>query len=503
MGAAGVATGPPGVRHGPPIIAAPALRRDYAPPVARPPATDRPKRPSARPFRTYDEAFAWLAARTNYETMATQRYDDRTYGLARVERLLDQCGRPDREMDVAQIVGSKGKGSTSAALASILRASGRRVGLFTSPHLIDPRERVAVDGAPIDDALMISAVQSLRSHVDDAAARGEPATFFEIHTVAALIAFRAARCDAVVLEAGMGGRLDATTAADACVKVLTSVSLDHTQHLGKTRAAIAGEKAAVARRGVPFVSGERVGDVAGNVVAEACRRARAPLVATGRDFRVERPATSFDSATGRSLTTFRLRHDGRALDLAVPLLGVHQARNAALAAVAARIAGWRGARIDDATIRAGLAATTIAARLQCVARDPLVLIDGAHTPASFGALAGTLRAVLPRRKLVFVVGMSADKDVAGSLRRLRGAASRIVATASSQPRAAAPEDIAAAARAAGLSATPVTGVADALARARTLAGRHGAVIVTGSLYLCGEALERFPASGRTTPRRRR
>lgn len=443
-----------------------------------------------RPFRDFDAAFAWLAARTNYETMATQSYDARVYGLERAERLLESAGRPDRAFDVAQVVGSKGKGSTATALATILTASGRRTGLFTSPHLTDPRERVQVDGRWIDDRLMTDALAALRRHVESAAARGEPATFFEIHTVAALLAFRAAGCDAVVLEAGMGGRLDATTAADACVAVLTSVSLDHVRQLGRTRTAIAREKCAVARRSVPFVCGERLATDAGRVAVRACRSAGAPLVAAGRDFRVGHVRTSFDADRGRALTTFRLRHAEADLDLAVPLLGRHQARNASLAAVAARVAAWRGGPVPDAAIRDGLAATSIRARLEPIARDPLVLVDGAHTPASFGALVRTLRTALPRRRLVFVVGMSADKDVAGSLRRLRGVASRVVATASRQPRAAAPETIATLARAAGLRATAVQGSRAALAAARSLAGPRGAVVVTGSLYLCGEALAR-------------
>jgi hypothetical protein len=200
------------------------------------------------PFSTFDAAFAWLAARTNYETMATQRYDARTYGLARVERLLAAAGRPDRAFDVVQVVGSKGKGSTATALAEILRASGRRAGLFTSPHLVHPRERIRIDGRPAPDAVVRDALASLVPLVDAAAARGEALTFFEVHTVAALLAFRAARCDAVVLEAGMGGRLDATTAADAVCKVLTSVSLDHTQHLGRSRGAGSRSCAASGRR---------------------------------------------------------------------------------------------------------------------------------------------------------------------------------------------------------------------------------------------------------------
>ncbi len=453
--------------------------------------------PPSRSFRTFDEAFAWLAARTNYETMATQSYDARTYGLARVERLLEVVDRPDRTYDVAQVVGSKGKGSTAAALASILRASGRRTGLFTSPHLVDPRERIVVDGAPVADELVVDALERLRPVVEDAAARGEPCTFFEIHTVAALLAFRAARCDAAVLEAGMGGRLDATTAAEARVKVLTSVSLDHTQQLGRTRAAIAREKSAVARRGVPLISGEELTTPAGRVIASSCRRAGAPLLAIGRDFTVRRIQTQLDPATAQSRTSFvltRLRRSSSlqppasSLPFSLPLLGRYQARNGALAAVAALTATWRGSAVTAEHVREGLAQTHIRARLEVLSTRPLLLVDGAHTPASMSQLAATIRDAVPHRRAVFVVGMSADKDVRGALRRLRGVADLVVATTSGQPRAAPPAAIAAAARAAGLRATPASDVDTALAVARRRAGPDDVIVVTGSLYLCGRAL---------------
>ncbi|MCE9637106.1 MAG: bifunctional folylpolyglutamate synthase/dihydrofolate synthase [Planctomycetes bacterium] len=446
----------------------------------------------SRRFRTFEDAFAWLAARTNYETMATQRYDERTYGIVRAERLLASAGHPDLAFDVAQVVGSKGKGSTASALASVLTASGRRTGLFTSPHLVDPRERIRVDGVPIEDRFVVDALESLRGHVESAAERGEPATFFEIHTIAALIAFRAAGCAAVVLEAGMGGRLDATTAAAAKVKVLTSVSLDHTQHLGRSRAAIAREKAAVARPGVPFVSGEPRTSPAAAIVQSACHAAGAPLVAIGCDFRVAGAKSSFDTRTGHAKTSFVLHHAGSRLPLAVPLLGLHQARNAALAAIAARAAAWTGGPVTEDAIRRGLAATTIRARMEPISLDPLVIVDGAHTPASFAVLARTLTDALPGRRFVFVVGMSADKDVSGSLRRLRGLPGTVIATSSGQPRAAAPKVVADAARAAGIEARTAPDADAALRAARRLARkagrRTGVVVVTGSLYLCGEVL---------------
>ncbi len=440
------------------------------------------------PFPSFDAAFAWLAARTNYETMAVQRYDERTYGLDRVHALLDRAGRPERGRDVLQVVGSKGKGSTSVMLDAILRAAGRRTGLFTSPHLVDPRERIRIDGREAPDELVVAALTALHAPVEEAAAAGRPCTFFEIHTAAALLAFRAAGCDAVVLEAGMGGRLDATTAAEACGVALTGVSLDHVQQLGGTVELIAAEKAAAARAGVPLVCGEPVTGAAFGVVARVAAARGADVVARGRDFDVADVATRFDAAAGAARTEFTLVDGARRDRFAVPLLGVHQAANAAVAAVTVRRAAFRGPRPDDAHVRAGLAAATLRARLEVLHTRPLVLVDGAHTPASFAALVRAVRDAVPGAPRVFVVGMARDKDVAGSLAELAGTADRVVATSSGAARAAAPHEIAAAARAAGLPADEVATPRAALASARATAGPGGVVVVTGSLYLCGEVL---------------
>ena len=237
-----------------------------------------------------------------------------------------------------------------------------------------------------------------------------------------------------------------------------------------------------------MVCGETAASAVGRAVAGICRRAGAPLVAIGTDFRVRNVTTSLDRASGKSSTKFRLVAD-ETHEFEVPLLGVHQARNAALAAVAATTARWTtGAAVTTDHVRRGLARTSIRARLETLGTRPLVIVDGAHNPASFGVLARTIRTTVPDGPRVFVVGMSADKDVAGCLRRLRGVASLVLTTTSSQARAASPTDLAVAARAAGLRTKSVDRLAEALAEARRRAGRRGSVVVTGSLYLCGEAL---------------
>ncbi len=463
------------------------------------------------PFRTFDEAFAWLAASTNYETMAAQRYDERTYGLDRVRRLLARLGRPDQAYDVVQIVGSKGKGSTAATLASILVASGRRTGLYSSPHLVHPRERIRVDGVPAPDDVLRDALQHVRPHVEAMLAAGTPCTFFEIHTAAALVAFAAAGCDAVVLEAGMGGRLDATTAADALGVVLTTISLDHTEQLGTTLAAVAREKVAAARSDRPLLCGLTADGGGFAEIASRTVECGASLVHRGRDFEVNQVVTSRLDAErdGNTGTRFVLVRPGRAPEpLATPLRGAHQAQNAALAAVTADVVAWSGPPIDAQAIRSGVATTRLRARLDVIDTGlidtglidtglidtglinpgPLVLVDGAHSPASLAVLARALDDLAAPRPRVALFAMARDKDIAGSFAALAPAIDAIVGVSTGGRRAASPEEIAAAARSVGLGASGANSVAAGLDAAREQARAEGTVIVTGSLYLCGAVL---------------
>src|SRR5689334_21378899 len=299
----------------------------------------------------YDRAFGRLAALTDYETMATVPYHERTYGLARIEALLRALGSPCARRPVIQVVGSKGKGTTTTAAAAILRAVGLRAGAYLSPHLVHPSERILLDGRPVAPGTFGRAVDRVLPRALRLA-DGDRPTFFELMTATALLIFEEAGCDAVVLEAGMGGRLDATTAPRRSAVLLTSISLDHTGQLGRTTALIAAEKTATARCGVPFYSAVPPDSPAGRVVGRLCRKAGAPLRLAGRDWRVLRPRTRLGPET-----TFDLAVRGRpAIEgLTLPMLGAHQAGNAALAAAALLDLGLA----DADAVRRGLAATRV------------------------------------------------------------------------------------------------------------------------------------------------
>jgi dihydrofolate synthase/folylpolyglutamate synthase len=417
---------------------------------------------------TYREAVARITGLRGGE-MAGMRP-----GLDRIEALLAAIGNPERSMTLAQVAGTNGKGSVSAMLAAMVQATGRRVGLYSSPHLVDLRERIQVDGRPIPEADLADGVDALGTLI----ARLD-ATMFEALTALALDHFAREGVEVAVLEVGLGGRLDSTTVGRPAVEVITSIDYDHQAYLGSTLEAIAGEKAAIIRSGVAISA--RQESTAEAVVARRAAEAGIPLLVEGRDLRV------------------RVRHaslDGQWLDLEGPgwriddvrcaLLGVFQPGNALLAAAAARALG-----ADDSAIRRGLEATSWPGRFQLIRRSPPVIVDGAHNPAGARALAASLKAYLPGQRVTFVIGTSEDKDKAGILDPLLALARRMIFVAADHPRSASAASLAALARRLSIgegvlveaAATPAEALRMAVADPQTTT-----VCIAGSLFLIGEIL---------------
>jgi dihydrofolate synthase/folylpolyglutamate synthase len=389
-------------------------------------------------------------------------------GLERIEALLDAIGRPERSFTIAQVGGTNGKGSISAMLAAILQAAGRRVGLYTSPHLRHYRERIRVDGRPISKSDFVDGVEALGTQI----ARLD-ATVFEAGTALALDHFCRQRVDVAVLEVGLGGRLDATTVGSPRVVVIGPIDYDHQHELGDTLTLIAGEKAAIIRSGVAFTA--RQDSEAEAVLERRAAEVAVPLVREGRELHV--------TPRGFTLDVQRVDlagPDWRMTDVACGLLGVYQPGNALLAAAAARELG-----ANEAAIREGLRGARWPGRFQIFRRDPLTILDGAHNPAGARALAASLRAYFPGRPVTFVIGILADKDAGGILAALRPLASRIVLTASTNPRAAAPAALRALLP--GACVETAGSPKEALARARSDAP-DGLVCVAGSLSLIGDVL---------------
>ncbi len=399
-------------------------------------------------FTTYAAAIEFLQRRINYERQPVAAYGEQHFKLARMRELLDRLGAPDRQFSVVHVAGTKGKGSTAAMLASVFTAAGYGCGVYSSPHLERVEERLAVDGEPIEsDELrrLLSQVATACQTMDQATARLSPdetgPTYFEVLTATAMLYFAARRVRVAVIEVGLGGRLDSTNVCEPVVSVITSISFDHMKQLGTTLAAIAREKAGIAKPGVPLVSGARDPE-ARQVIAEHCQVVGAPLVAIGSEFdftyRAAAPPNlapaEFDFHDRRS------RVDWSRLRLA--LHGHHQTANAAVAcAVLAELArqGWC---LPEAAIRRGLAGARLPARVEHLAGSPEIVIDAAHNRASAAALAATVDEMFPGRRRWLVFGTTLEKDLTGMLEVLLPAFPRILFTRyASNPRGVVAEEL--------------------------------------------------------------
>jgi len=408
-------------------------------------------------------------------------------GLDSPRRLLAALGDPQNVFPSAHVAGTNGKGSTCVLLEAILAAAGLRVGRYTSPHLEDFSERIAVAGRPIADADLIRHT----ARVHGAAARMDaPPTFFEAATAVAFLHFAGpapgeapphatadvpadAPVDAAVVEVGLGGRLDATNLLTPKVSVITNVGLEHTQYLGKTLAAVAGEKAGIVKAGVPVVTAAR-GEALDVIRAVAAERG-APLAVLGEDFRVtDGEPFAFTGAEGTI--------DGLALGLA----GAHQRENAALALAAAGVF-LEGRLPDPDALRRALREARWPGRLEPVAAAAPVLLDCAHNGPAARALAAHLKATAAE-PLWLVLGVLADKDFAAIAAALCPLTARVVLTAPDTPRRGDPAAQARIASEFARDVAVVPGVAAAVDTAvREAAAAGGRVVVTGSIYTVGEA----------------
>jgi len=393
-------------------------------------------------------------------------------GLERITALLARLGNPQQRVRTVSIAGTNGKGSTAAFLSSILAAAGLKTGLFTSPHLISFTERFQINGREIGEA-------EVTEFAAEVLAVAPPEnTFFEIVTAMALHYFARERVDLLVMEAGMGGRSDATNAADPLLSVITPISYDHCEYLGETLTAIAREKAGIIRPGRPVVSAGQESEAA-DVLADAATGAR--LFVAGRDFSA--------SWQGDALVYHGLHTD--LADLRPGLFGRHQAGNAACALAAAEILDTEGvARIPLPALRQGIAQAKWPGRMELFAGPPRVLLDGAHNPAGSRALAGSL-ADLPRQRLLLVAGVMGDKDATAILAPLLALADRVFAVAADMERAMPPDVLAGLVERHGIPCTVAGRVAEGLGQAMDAAAADDLVLVCGSLFVVGEARARL------------
>lgn len=409
-------------------------------------------------------------------------------GLENMRRLLADMGDPHESFPAVVVAGTNGKGSVCAFLASIFRAAGRRTGLYTSPHLVRYEERIAVDGVPVTREQFARAVTVTRDHVDALLAHGGLAshpTHFEILTAAAFHHFREQGIEIGVLEVGMGGRLDAVAVARTVVAVITNITLEHTKYLGDTVEEIAREKAGIIREGCSVVTAETKPEALCVIRNEATGRG-VRLVERHSSALVSHPTSAF---SGR----FRLRTDRAEYgDLMLPLSGRHQIENATLAVLAAEEVDDRLFDVGAGAIIEGLASTQWPGRLQVVGSAPLFLLDGAHNPGGCEALARALKDLRDSgawKEICLIFGVLQDKELEPMARQLFPLASRVILTRGRSERFRDPHEVAAMTRGLGPQPGIITDLQAAIAAARSGAAADGAICLTGSLYLVGDALE--------------
>ena len=401
-------------------------------------------------------------------------------GLDNVRALLRALGDPQAGFAAVHVAGTNGKGSVCAMLASALRAHGFRVGLYTSPHLVEVRERIRVGDRLIawrDFGRLLGRVRERSEGLLAAGTLAAHPTYFEVLTTLAFLYFAERKVDIAVLETGLGGRFDATNVVNPVLTVITSIAKDHEKHLGDTLAAIAFEKAGIIKPGVPVICGVERGPALA-VIRRRAGELGSPLIPVfgpDRDFRAERTARGHRFVYG---------FEGRRFLLRPGLRGAHQGRNAAVTLVAAVLLGklWRA--LDLKLVLRGIAEVSWEGRLEAVGRRPLVLLDGAHNEEGALALAAYARSLKGPLILVFAVMKDkAVRRIAGALfRRPR----RVVLTSIPFARACRPEDVAARALPFRRKLVLEPDLAQALVLARREAGPKGTVLIAGSLYLVGE-----------------
>jgi dihydrofolate synthase / folylpolyglutamate synthase len=386
--------------------------------------------------------------------------------LARVAEAAARLGHPEKAAPALHVGGTNGKGSTAAMLDAMLRAAGRRVGLYTSPHLVSFRERIVVDGMPISEVEVVDGIARLRRDLDDA--RG--LTAFEVMTLLAWTTFAARAVEAQVLEVGLGGRLDATNVVTPLAAVITNVSRDHEAYLGDTITAIAAEKAGIVKPGVPIVSGAR--GAAADVIAARATALASPLSVLDRDFTL---SPTWDGS-------LVYRSSSASIDrITLALQGDHQRANAALALRALELTS----SLSPPAVREGLASACWPGRLQLVRGAPDVLFDGAHNPAGIDLLVEEMRALAAERPIRVLFGVMRDKNWSPMLQALARIAVELVVTRPRQARSADPRLVAAASP---IPARVIDDPVRAYEDLRASCSADDVVLVTGSLFLVGDLL---------------
>ncbi len=484
-------------------------------------------------FPSYHETLQFLYTAIDYEKLISYQYNASTFSLDRMIKMLEYVGNPHKDFPTIHITGTKGKGSTSLMTATVLEQAGLRTGLFTSPHLIELRERIQINHEMISEGDFVAVATALWpyiQHLRETDKASSP-TFFETLTAMAMLCFKQKCVDIAVLEVGLGGRLDSTNVVIPRVSVITNIGFDHTAILGNTLASIAYEKAGIIKQGVPVVSAVDETEAL-SVIERTCREKDARLYLLGRDILIEeaqgvdekaifqrnlyQPGQSGlqgnlkkgNSEGGKTssvgnphaplpvpprrgslckIKTWRHTYD----NVFLPLVGVHQAKNCALVLGVLELLKEQGlVSIGDGIVRKAMSRVQCPARVELVGQNPFIILDYAHTVASMRSLKNALLENFTFRKLILILGFSQDKDLDNILKEIVPSGHSIIVTKSQNPRAAPPEDLSLRIeRLCNKRPQIADNARDAVSLARKMASPDDCICITGSAYVAGEVLQ--------------
>jgi len=395
------------------------------------------------------------------------------FGLSKTSNILKAMGNPHLKQKYIHVAGTNGKGSVSAMVESILMKAGMKVGFYSSPHLVRFTERFRINRKEIPRAKTVELVNKLKDVIDPS----QPPTFFEATTVMALSYFADEKTDIAIMEVGMGGRLDSTNVIKPLISVITNISLEHQNYLGKGLANIAGEKAGIIKKGVGLVTAASQPLVVA-LFEEVCKNKKAPFHRLGKDFRYR--------SKGEVISYFGMKRNLRGLKPS--LQGGYQHGNTALALAVIEMLETKGYNVSEKEIADGLADAVWPGRMQVISREPLVIVDGAHNPGAVRELAHSIKNDFSYDRLILVAGIMEDKDITSIIRLISPVADYIISTKPDYYRAANPERIMKEVSAAGKRGEVVEALPTAIDRAKTMASPRDLILITGSLFTVGEAL---------------
>lgn len=448
--------------------------------------------------RKYQATLDYLYKFVDYSLTRQLRYSPEKFDLNRMRVFMDKLGNPEKAYPVIHIAGTKGKGSTAAMIASVLQEAGYKVGLYTSPHLHDYTERIQINRRSISHEAMTNLVEELKPVIESI----PELTTFEITTALGFTYFSREKVDIAVIEVGLGGRLDATNVVTPLLSVITSLSYDHMNVLGNSITEIATEKAGIIKPGVPVVLAPQI-EHAQKTVEKIAQERGSQLILTGRDFLFASKDhslqgqeiylwSSSDQAKMNEFLKYGGRSDWQPEKITIPLLGYHQVQNAATAYATLQTVARVGIKFTRANLLDGFAKVKWAGRFEILRHHPIVVVDSAHNQDSALKLRIAMDDYLNGLPITLIFGVSEDKDIKGMFEQLLPKVKNLIATKSIHPRAAEPEKLVELAQQYGKPAYITHSIEEALNLGNELAGKDGAIVIAGSIFVAAAAIEVWP-----------